>query len=841
MPGIAPISISPFLRKKRGINWSSYWATQLLFRSGSFDFADSKLLDISSNGNDALLVGSYCGTAKIGTILTFSSALAGDIGDWTMTHQGTAVAVLELNRITFSTGGTIYDLLITNGTLSYHYPISENGYINSLHQITVFSVGADVNNIVVTGSTLTEWTAGTQNDYHYNLQHGGSKTSGELKDNGNFEGVFTSGLAAGWVKFNTTSETEETVIVHGGSKAQRITGGAGDVIYQTKPIRKDCTYTFGAWIYCVTGKGYVSVSTGTLYATKLQTLAITTKTEEWEYVVLSFKCSGESTTNFRVGCQAAGSEIIIDDVSIIGVSHAISIPALEAGTNDVLGRAIEYTGTVNSETSIKLPVDADLIAADVDDTFFTGGAAKEVLISSLPFALQNMVNNNRIFFDSSVPLLLIYQASIGRTLKLKSLLNYLSRPIYDLFKYGFGSNVSQYNWMASNQTIAINGKYRVSIIGYQFIQYSDDYGATWSGNYNWTSTNRIKYCHVTSMGTIMIVGGVTSPNYGNHIYISKDGAVSFAEVVPLDKNGDAIALHVPANALYPGNYYGPFPGTIMDIYDSDLDTNLIAWGNWGNTGGLGANPSNVFYSTDDLTTIKTLYAFGQNPAYTDDGTNDGGVGGTALGDATSLNIVRHIHQVKYNSHNGKYYVATGDVTGTEVQLYEFTYNKATDVWSAPVALLAASNQRHRMIDFGFDELGNIYWASDGSTGTIVQGGVTYTNTGVYKCPLADFDDLSKHIELYPLNIAVVTSYFDLAEGIIIFCPMIDVSDNSRTIYISNDRGATWVSKDASDYLWVLTLADIGRPQYILKDDRFNYFVRANGSVGGFFMNIQSEV
>lgn len=761
---------------------------------------DSILIDKSGKGNNVYLTQSYCGTAKVGTLMTFTTPLTGLLGTWTMTYQGTAIAVLALDKITFSGAGTIYDLRITNGSTTYYYPISENG-------LTVYDCSGNGNHITVTVSTIDEWIANKQNKFHYNYVKGGNKNSSEIITNGGFESTFSSGLASGWANFNTITRAEENDTVHSGLKAQKITGNTGQVIYQNKPIRANYTYYISAWVFSISGKGYISVSAGGLNDRPVQTY-LSTVIGQWEHLTYAFRAASNTTINIRVGCLDNGSQIIIDDVSVYSVSPTISIPSLLTGSNDALGRVKQFTGLRHSETSIKLPYNSILRANDVDSLFFSSTASKNVELKSLPFVTHNLTYNNKIYFDAEF----LYFSSLSAN-KTKSLLNRFSKPIY--YAQQTDINADSFNFSISHNVVSVNRNFALAFDNYQYINWSNDYGKTWSGNYNWGTTVPLTY-HITSKGTIILV----TPN--NKIYRSINHAVSFVEIIPKDLSGNNIVPHTPTNATYPGNYYAPY-ARIYEYYNPADSSNMLVWGNWGNTG-RGANPSNCYYSADDGATIKTFYAFGQNLNYTDNGTVNGGTGGTVFGNALNPIITRHVHDIKYR--NGKYYCVTGDAgtNNIELHIFEFIYNKIADTWSAPTELLTIPTQRQRILGFDIDTNGWIYYASDGSQMTINQGGINYNSDGVYKCLLTDINDLSKHTLLDTCNMGITVFYKN--DNIIMWSPPKDLIVGSSRLKISNNYGQTWIEVDLSSMIWYVWP---GRYytyiNSILANDKEDYYLR----------------
>lgn len=112
----------------------------------------------------------------------------------------------------------------------------------------------------------------------------------EILTNGGFEGEYTNGIAPNWAKSGASFvPTEEGTIIHGGDKAQHITGGSGLLKAQTLDANAwyaasayvnvvASTLTMGSWMEGLSQgvtDGYTQISTHSCVATAAQ-FAITT-------------------------------------------------------------------------------------------------------------------------------------------------------------------------------------------------------------------------------------------------------------------------------------------------------------------------------------------------------------------------------------------------------------------------------------------------------------------------------------------------------------------------------------------------------------------------------------
>ena len=108
-------------------------------------------------GMNIVFVQSSCMNVSVGDYATFNFDC---LGVGVLSYEGTAVPVIDTvnDRLEFTTGGTIYNIVLNNG---HHYPIAEGAGSVSYN-------AGDPNNYMT-------WTGGTwdrQDTYHYNLYNG---------------------------------------------------------------------------------------------------------------------------------------------------------------------------------------------------------------------------------------------------------------------------------------------------------------------------------------------------------------------------------------------------------------------------------------------------------------------------------------------------------------------------------------------------------------------------------------------------------------------------------------------------------------------------------------------
>ena len=325
-----------------------------------------------------------------------------------------------------------------------------------------------------------------------------------------------------------------------------------------------------------------------------------------------------------------------------------------------------------------------------------------------------------------------------------------------VFKKGDAVNIMQHSY--DDKVIALTGT---------TLKYSSDKGLTYNAGVNLFGTLTLRKARILSNGIILLTDGKTK------LYYSDDNLATINQCVVKGLDGENYVLHEPANATYPGQYYDWFGGFI-DTVDK------FVFGNYTNNN-FGASPVNLYYSLDGIT-WKVFYQFGQNTNYRDDGTTYGGTTGTLLGNASNALITRHIHAVNLGYDNNLY-VSTGD-EAFSMHMLKCVYNSGLDTWDVSDLLTLASTSRQRYRSLGtYYRNGYIYWGSDGTSDDVV-GDTTYESHGIYKCALADLNDITKHILLDDEDNEI---YSFLNVGNLVFCGYA----LTQKVKVSTDYGETW--------------------------------------------------
>ena len=260
-----------------------------------------------------------------------------------------------------------------------------------------------------------------------------------------------------------------------------------------------------------------------------------------------------------------------------------------------------------------------------------------------------------------------------------------------------------------------------------FIKSSTDNSVTFPNSIAFADADKIQTCHISENGNGLF------QTEDNKLYLVDYLCNSITE-----KTVTGLSIHTPSNASFPGRYF------YTHKYMTPQDTNVYCWINYCNVN-YGASPTNIYYTTDNFNTIKLAYEFGQNPAYYDDGTADGGSTGTPLGDSGNSVVTRHGHSVEYNPNTGKWICVTGDSNKTfpvadEIHWLEGTYTEETDSWVWNVLNFGFSleqNTRYKVGE-GFFYDGYYYYCTDITSATSTDEG------GIWRVSDTSLNDPTKH-------------------------------------------------------------------------------------------------
>lgn len=263
-----------------------------------------------------------------------------------------------------------------------------------------------------------------------------------------------------------------------------------------------------------------------------------------------------------------------------------------------------------------------------------------------------------------------------------------------------------------------------------------DNGITWSYRYQFNDAERICMAYIYPNHEIVFATN------RNEVYYSHDSLQTVTQSDVDSASGSSFVFHTPANSLYPGSYFK----TLNDIEDATIGgLPYLVFGNYGNYYD-GANPTILWYSADTGKTIVAGFEFGQNPAYTDNGTPVPGTGGTLLGDPTETELVRHIHFT--TSYNDTIYFGTGDVIANN----ECKWYKAKLVADTfQVTELANANSpfhpRFKSADAQFIRgTDSIIFTSDGGA-----------ETSIFKAKINEIANTANHVTTYTSTVGNISS------------------------------------------------------------------------------------
>jgi uncharacterized protein (TIGR02145 family) len=332
-----------------------------------------------------------------------------------------------------------------------------------------------------------------------------------------------------------------------------------------------------------------------------------------------------------------------------------------------------------------------------------------------------------------------------------------------------------------------------------YIKFSNDNGVSYNAGVRvtgiFTEDNKAR---ILGNGNIVLF-------CGNKIYYSDDNMETINPGIVLNKDGSTYSCHEPVNPAYPGAYFNFMGGFIENA-------GVCLLGNYSNTS-MGASPVNLYYSLDGIT-WKVIYTFGQDLHYTDNGTAMGGYGGTLLGDPANPLMARHFHSVNIGD-DGNFYACTGD-GDREIHILKCSYDRGADSWIINDLLSAESMNWQRMRSLGFFERnGYFYWGSDGP-GTFTFKGVVYNCFGIYKCPVTDINDPSKHILLQSLSDACY-SFLNVGHTVVAGL------QSYGYVYISFDYGETWLAYQKPSWM-------TGSVEGLWFNESQKYFVTRSGVV-----------
>jgi len=323
------------------------------------------------------------------------------------------------------------------------------------------------------------------------------------------------------------------------------------------------------------------------------------------------------------------------------------------------------------------------------------------------------------------------------------------------------------------------------------LYYSSDYGVTYGSPVNISTTTGITLLQkdryfITPTGTILFV-----PDGNKKVFRSTDNNINWTEsTYQLYYRGTDTIFKHRTNPAYPGTFFRPMDGFYINPA-SGSNPQIILIGNYG-CSVTGAAPAIVWYSIDDGASWKVAYAFGQALQYRDDGTAEGGVTGTLLGDATNPITVRHIYAINMNPYDGTFWVFTGD-GGYKNQWMRGTYNYVADTWSWEKMKDSSNdaNEDFRIIRATFKDANTMIIPED--------AGIFTSGYVMYQVPISTLNQTNTWTGLatpYHNKSIYWLRCWDNGKVLIVFD--YDASYTAK-IYYSLDWGTTWSSTDNPVY------------------------------------------
>jgi len=168
-----------------GQSWESEWSARSLFWSDG-SIVDNKLgVKYGSQDNAPALVDSYCLIMDVNDTIAFTS-LAG----WSIiSKEGTATIEVNGNNILCTVAGSLYNLIMSDGTNLHYYPLSMGASTNCVDCGDV-----PIDGIIVCADLI--W--GLQSTFHKNIQGYNKYTYLRPRIFQNFVNTAAAGIPDGW-------------------------------------------------------------------------------------------------------------------------------------------------------------------------------------------------------------------------------------------------------------------------------------------------------------------------------------------------------------------------------------------------------------------------------------------------------------------------------------------------------------------------------------------------------------------------------------------------------------------------------------------------------------------
>lgn len=478
----------------------------------------------------------------------------------------------------------------------------------------------------------------------------------------------------------------------------------------------DLPFSFSFWMYPKSNAALKYIISKQESATKAEYEVFRNTTGTIGFIIYS---GGDTTTNYLYA-RSVGTTTI-NTLSFITVTYD--------GSGVIGGLNIYINGTIQTISDQSIGSYVSQLHQSNTGLYIGSKGSSHVTANNFIGTLQSITLFNKVLDQAQVTAL--YNSGNGVA-----------------FVYSFNDGITPY-YESAMVVFATRGDYQFATTWgstARYLYWSDDCGITWKNIYDWgvmysgstpLAATTITMAYIFSDGTLIF-------STSNKIYRSTNKLVTITDITATNVfEADGVTpytFHTPANASYPGAYFGAIG---YDSRHNQISGNdIFVWTSYCNTA-LGASPINVWYTIDKGVTIKTLYTFGQNPYERDNGTADGGSTGTLLGDSGNSLITRHGHNCVRDPDSNDWYSCFGDTDSiNEVHWLKHTYTPGSDSWSTSIIAQDKGDGTKWKSIIGGIYNGEVYFGSDATAGTEPELGVfktTFANIGVSATRIIDTD------------------------------------------------------------------------------------------------------
>lgn len=329
---------------------------------------NNKIKSIIGSAHEPSLVDSNCLNIAVNDTISFTS-LAG----WSIVSKmGTATIGIVGNTVKCTGAGTLYNMVLSDGTNQHQYPLAEGG-----HTIA-FDTYATPSHGTIACASLS-W--GLQREYHKNVEGFTTRIGIDTFKQSVFVDVNSDNIPDGWVNTwgNSVITTSNNIV--------RVTKGNSIDYYRFSLYRNATVISGKTYFTTIRARANNSLILQ-LRIRNITTFQSVTLTTEWQTLTC---IPGVSTnTDFGLVCQngVQGDWFEFDYVYIQESTPSHKVPKSLSSNLDAQGNSIAILGNgyfIDCETKLLFPSNAQLQAVDDHMEFFYNkyGQQKKYLYSEL--------------------------------------------------------------------------------------------------------------------------------------------------------------------------------------------------------------------------------------------------------------------------------------------------------------------------------------------------------------------------------------------------------------------------------------------------------------------------